>query len=159
MALILTQYMSQMKTMRLIPLGRQIIPGSFFALGRGDGKRLYTINMDGSGLSPVNNDFTTRGRSDWSSDGRLIAGYSGGSWSRQIDLMNSDGSALSALYTEGNAQAPSFSPNSSWVAFTGYIDHMGNDDGCEIYILRLVDHQLRRLTNNNYCDWQPRWGP
>lgn len=73
--------------------------------------------------------------------------------------MNIDGSGLSEIYSGGNVQGPTFSPDGNWVAFTGYIDEMGNNDGCEIYAMRLADKLLRRLTNNNYCDWQPRWGP
>jgi TolB protein len=137
------------------PDGNKIL----FALGQGDNKKLYTINRDGTDLNMVNQSFTTRGRSDWSPDGNTIAGYTGGSWKREIHIMSSNGVGLSDLYTKGNVQAPSFSPDSSWLAFTGYIDKMGDNDGCEIYILRIVDNQLKRLTNNNYCDWQPRWGP
>jgi TolB protein len=137
------------------PNGEKIL----FAMGIGENKHLYTINADGTGLKIVNENFTTRGRSDWSWDGSQIAGYSGGSWQRKIYLMNSDGSNLIEIYSYGNVQAPSFSPNDNWVVFTGYIDNMRNDNGCEIYILRTNGEDLNRLTNNDFCDWQPRWGP
>lgn len=130
-----------------------------FAVRKGDLKKLYTINLDGSGLHQVNSSFTTRGRSDWSRDGGSIAGYTGGPWKRIIDVMNFDGTNLRTVVSKGNAQAPSFSPDSASIVFTGYIDNMGDEDGCEIYILRLVDQELIRLTDNNYCDFQPRWGP
>jgi Tol biopolymer transport system component len=137
------------------PDGEKIL----FALGVGDGKKLHTINPDGSNLQVVSEEFTTRGRSDWSPKGDKIAGYSGGEWQRKVYLMNFDGSGLLQLFGQGNVQAPSFSPDSGWVAFTGYIDKMHNSNGCEIYILRLKDNELNRLTDNDYCDWQPRWGP
>lgn len=137
------------------PNGKKIL----FAMGMGENKQLYTMNTDGTALKIVNENFTTRGRSDWSWGGNLIAGYSGDSWERKIYLMNSDGSNLLELYSSGNVQAPSFSPDDNWVVFTGYIDNMGNDNGCEIYILRTNGEDLNRLTNNNFCDWQPRWGP
>jgi Tol biopolymer transport system component len=130
-----------------------------FALGEADNKRLYSIDVDGTGLDLVNDSLATCGRSDWSPDGSKIAGYSGHAWERRIETMNYDGSGLTVLYSEGNAQAPSFSPDSGWLAFTAYIDNMGNDDGCEIYVFGLLDGQLVRLTKNSYCDWQPRWGP
>jgi hypothetical protein len=130
-----------------------------FAMGSGDNKKLYTVNKSGGGLNIVNENFSTRGRSDWSWMGDMIAGYSGGSWKRKVYLMNSNGSNLIELYSSGNVQAPSFSPNDKWVAFTGYIDKMGNENGCEIYILKIIGEDLTRLTNNDYCDWQPRWGP
>jgi len=136
------------------PDGEKIL----FAMGSEDKKKLYVINKDGSNLKVVNENFATRGRSDWSWGGNLIAGYSGDSWERKIYLMNSDGSNLIELYSSGNVLAPSFSPDDNWVVFTGYIDNMRNDNGCEIYILRTNGEDLRRLTDNAYCDWQPRWG-
>jgi TolB protein len=137
------------------PDGKKIL----FALGVGDNKKLHTIDPDGSNLQIISEEFTTRGRSDWSPDGNKIAGYTGGSWQRKIYLMNSDGSGLLELFSTGNVQAPTFSPDGGWVAFTGYIDSMRNGNGCEIYLLRVKDNELKRLTTNDYCDWQPRWGP
>jgi TolB protein len=40
-----------------------------------------------------------------------------------------------------------------------YRDHPGEGDGCEIYVMRVDGSELHRLTDNDYCDWQPRWGP
>jgi len=137
------------------PNGEKIL----FAMGIGENKHLYTLNQDGTSLTIVNENFSTRGRSDWSWDGSLIAGYSGGSWQRKIFLMKSDGSNLIQLYSSGNVQAPSFSPDDHWLVFTGYIDNMRNDNGCEIYLLRTNGEDLSRLTTNDFCDWQPRWGP
>ena len=137
------------------PDGKRIL----FALGNGEIKKLHTIDVNGTDLQIVSDTFTTRGRSDWSPDGNKAAGYTGESWQRKIYLMNFDGSGLLELFSSGNVQAPSFSPDGGWVAFTGYIDNMGNEDGCEIYIMRLSDNKLERLTNNDQCDWQPRWGP
>ena len=137
------------------PDGQKIL----FARGIQNNKKLYTVNINGTGLKIVNDQFITRGRSDWSPDGTKIAGYTGDSWQRKIYVMNYDGSGLFELLANGNVQAPSFSPDGGWVGFTGYIDNMHNENGCEIYILRLSDKKLQRLTNNDYCDWQPRWGP
>jgi Tol biopolymer transport system component len=64
--------------------------------------------------------------------------------------------ALSPL--GGNSQGPSFSPDGQWITFTSYFDHYGEDNGCEIYIIRTDGADLRRLTDNDYCDYQPRWG-
>jgi Tol biopolymer transport system component len=131
-----------------------------FALGLGDNtKQLYTIASNGTDLQIVSDIFTTRGRSDWSPAGDKISGYTGGAWQREIYLMNTDGTELQQVISNGSPLAPSFSPDSGWIAFTGYLDHFREVDGCEIYILRLSDHTIRRLTNNDYCDYQPRWGP
>ena len=137
------------------PDGKKVL----FAVGRGETKSLHIINMDGSGLQMVNNSFSTRGRSDWSPDGDTIASYSGASWHREIFLMQADGSDLRQISSGGNAQAPSFSPDGNWIVFTGYIDKYGDLDGCELYEMRVDGDEITRLTDNSYCDWQPRWGP
>jgi TolB protein len=138
------------------PDGRQIL----FAMGSSvETKKLYGIQTDGTGLWEVNDVFSTRGRSDWSWSGEWIAGYSGGPWQRRIYLMHSDGSGLTELYSSGNVQAPSFSLDDQWVVFTGYLDRMGDDNGCELYLLGIYSGALRQLTENDFCDWQPRWGP
>ncbi|MCB0120041.1 MAG: PD40 domain-containing protein, partial [Anaerolineales bacterium] len=75
-------------------------------------------------------------------------------------IMNADGSNARMLTpTGGNSQGPSISPDGQWVAFTSYFDHYGEIHGCEIYIMRVDGTDVRRLTDNDYCDYQPRWGP
>ena len=138
------------------PDGNQIL----FASGSGGSVQLFVVNRNGNGLRQVSNLPAIRGRSDWSSDGQWIVTYSGPSWNRELYIMNADGSNVRQLTpTGGNSQGPSFSPDGQWVAFTAYFDHYGDDHGCEIYIIRIDGTDLRRLTNNDYCDYQPRWGP
>ncbi|MBM3125574.1 MAG: hypothetical protein FJZ87_10980 [Chloroflexi bacterium] len=121
--------------------------------------QLYTIHWDGKQLRRVSNLPALRGRSDWSIDGKYIVTYSGAPWKREVYLMNADGTNARVLSPAGgNSQGPSFSPDGQWVAFTAYFDRPGDDHGCEIYILRIDGTDLRRLTDNDYCDYQPRWG-
>jgi len=122
--------------------------------------QLYQIKTDGSELLKISSLPAIRGRSDWSPDGSFIVTYSGQPWDRDVYIMNADGSNSRMLTpTGGNSQGPSISPDGQWVAFTSYFDLYGNDHGCEIYIIRIDGTDLRRLTNNDYCDYQPRWGP
>ncbi len=131
-----------------------------FASDKDGSNQLYTIHLDGSGLTKITNLPKIRGRSDWSPDGQHIVTYAGGPWHRELYIMNADGSNLHQLSPSGgDSQGPSFSPDGRWVAFTAYFDHYGEDNGCEIYIIRIDGSDLRRLTNNDYCDFQPRWGP
>ncbi|HLA88383.1 MAG TPA: hypothetical protein VJL10_10190 [Anaerolineales bacterium] len=139
-----------------------------FASDMEGGIQLFSIRRDGSELKKISSLPAMRGRSDWSPDGQFIVTYSGQSWNRDVYLMNADGSNAHMLSpTGGNSQGPSFSPDSQWVAFTSYFDNYGDDHGCEIYIMRVdgtdpstsSGQALRRLTNNDYCDYQPRWGP
>lgn len=121
--------------------------------------QLYRIKLDGSDLLKISNLPAIRGRSDWSPDGSFIVTYSGQPWNRDVFIMNADGNNAHMLTpTGGNSQGPSISPDGQWVVFTAYFDLYGNDHGCEIYIIRTDGTDLRRLTNNDYCDYQPRWG-
>jgi len=136
------------------PDGSQIL----FASGSLDQPQLYVVNSDGSGRRQLTNQGDLRGRSDWSVSG-LIALYAGTAWHRNIFTMNSNGSGIAQITDGGNSQAPSFSPDGNWIAFTAYFDNMNDAHGCEIYIMRADGSDRQRLTYNNYCDWQPRWGP
>jgi TolB protein len=138
------------------PDGKQIL----FASDRRGSTQLYTVSPNGRNLKAITSLPAIRGRSDWSSDGQLIVTYSGPSWNRELYIMNADGSNVRQLSPSGgNSQGPSFSPDGKWVAFTAYFDNYGDDHGCEIYIIRVDGTDMRRLTNNDYCDYQPRWGP
>jgi TolB protein len=122
--------------------------------------QLYKTDLVGKNLKAVTNLPAIRGRSDWSADGKYIVTYSGPAWNRELFLMNADGTNSHQLTPSGgNSQGPSFSPDGQWVVFTAYFDNYGDDHGCEIYVIRTDGTDLRRLTNNDYCDYQPRWGP
>jgi TolB protein len=136
--------------------GEQIL----YAAGAGDKVQLFIVNRHGRGSRQVTNLPSIRGRSDWSADGQSIVTYSGPAWNREVYILNADGSNARQLTPSGgNSQGPSFSPDGQWVAFTAYFDNYGDDHGCEIYVIRVDGTDLRRLTNNDYCDYQPRWGP
>jgi TolB protein len=138
------------------PDGKYIL----FASDMDGSTQLYTIRADGKQLKKISNLPAIRGRSDWSTDGQYIVTYSGEPWHREVYIMNADGTNARVLSPAGgNSQGPSISPDGNWVAFTAYFDHPGDDHGCEIYIMRIDGSDLRRLTDNDYCDYQPRWGP
>jgi len=138
------------------PDGKQIL----YASGPDGGVQLFVVNRNGNGLHQVSNLPAIRGRSDWSPDGQWIVTYSGPAWHREVYMMKADGSNARQLTPSGgNSQGPSFSPDGKWVTFTAYFDKYGDDHGCEIYVIRTDGTDLRRLTNNDYCDYQPRWGP
>jgi TolB protein len=137
------------------PDGKQIL----FASDMDGSIQLYIVDAKGKGLHRISNLPAMRGRSDWSSQD-LIVTYSGEPWHREVYLMNVDGSNVRQFTpTGGNGQGASFSPDGQWVVFTAYYDHPNDDHGCEIYVMRINGTDLRRLTDNDYCDYQPRWGP
>ncbi|RPJ27960.1 MAG: TIR domain-containing protein [Chloroflexi bacterium] len=136
------------------PDGTQIL----LAMGRGENNKLYIIGFDGHDPQVVNTSIDTRGRSDWSLDG-LLSFDMGGPFQHDVYLMNVDGSNLNKFSDGNNSQGASFSPDGKWIAFTAYTDVANKDQSsCEIYIIRIDGTDLRRLTENGYCDYQPRWG-
>jgi tol-pal system beta propeller repeat protein TolB len=121
--------------------------------------QLFRIGINGKDLHRVSDLPAIVGRSDISPDGQFIVTSSGGSWKHEVYIMTVDGLNARVLSPAGgNSQSPSFSPDGQWIAFTSYYDHPSDENGCEIYILRVDGTDLRRLTNNDYCDYQPRWG-
>jgi Tol biopolymer transport system component len=131
-----------------------------FATNVANKPQLAIINLDGTDFHVITTLPDLRGRSDWSEDGLHIVTYSGKPWERELFLMNADGSDMHQVSPAGgNSQGPSFSPDGQWIAFTAYFDQYRINNGCEIYIMRIDGSTLTRLTKNDYCDWQPRWGP
>ena len=120
-------------------------------------EQLYYMNADGTDIRKVAELNGMRGRSDWALD-LAIATYSGEkeAHDREIVLLELGSEALT--FTDGGDNlSPSFSPDGQWIAFMAYRDHFWESDGCEIYIMRRDGSDIRRLTNNAYCDYQPRW--
>lgn len=137
-----------------------------FASDQQGAVELFAIGADGTGLRQVTQSHAIfgeerriRGRNDWSPDGTTIASYIGQNWDWDLFMVDGQGRNLHLLTTGGDSLAPSFSPNSHWVAYTSYEHNPGVSWACEIYIMRIDGSETRRLTDNSYCDWQPRWGP
>jgi TolB protein len=119
---------------------------------------LFISRANGKGMRQFG-DWVVSGRGDWSADGRWIVTYGGDPGNREIYLLNADGAnALVISPTGGNSREPSFSPDGQWVAFSSSYGNPGDANACEIYIMRVDGSDLRRLTTNDYCDSQPRWG-
>ena len=126
-----------------------------FSSLQGGASAHYIMNADGSDARKIDADVAQiGGRSDWSPDGNWIAFYAGPQRSSQIYLTSVSGNVVYQLTNRGSNLAPSFSPDGNWIVFTSYRN--GEGDG-EIYIMRLDGTDVRRLTTNDYTDWQPRW--
>ena len=121
--------------------------------------QFFVMNADGSNPHQVTDISGLRGRSDWGVNG-LMASYRGQTdqHNREIFFFG-ENTAPYNVTSGGDNLAPSFSPDGNWVTFMSYRDHFWESDGCEIYVMRISDGTTLRLTSNDYCDWQPRWGP
>ena len=126
---------------------------------REDGKAgIYYMNAGGTTIQKIELLNGLDGRPDWSVD-YTIATYSGtkDAHDREIVLLEV-GEDPQTITSGGDNLSPSFSPDGQWITFMSYRDHYWESDGCEIYIMRKDGTDIRRLTDNTYCDYQPRWG-
>jgi TolB protein len=134
--------------------------GQEILFARGTNVQLYILNLYDLSVRRVSNLADLRGRSDWSPDGQQIATYAGPSGDRQIVTFDTAGENVLFLTAISSNLAPNYSPDGGWIAFTSYMGNPGDlVHGCEIYLMRLADLELVRLTQNNFCDFQPNWGP
>ena len=120
--------------------------------------QIYFMNADGSLIHKISELKGLRGRTDWSID-LSFATYAGEKeeHNREIVLLELGGEPK-YLTDGGDNLSPSFSPDGLWLVFMSYRDHFWQADGCELYIMRRDGSDIRRLTDNGYCDYQPRWG-
>lgn len=137
------------------PDGSQIL----FASAVDEQPQLHIIDVEGGEAVQVTNVVGIRGRNDWSPNGLDVATYVGSTWDWDIYLFDLNGENIRQLTDGLSNLAPSFSPDGRWITFMSYRDHPREALGCEIYIMRVDGSELRRLTDNEICDWQPRWGP
>jgi len=135
------------------PDGTQIL----FALGKAENNQFYIMDFDGSEPQLINDTIDSRGRSDWSND--LISFDQGEPYLHNVFLTNTDGSNLHQVTQGNNSQGASLSPDGMWIAFTAYTaDSKESPESCDIFIMRVDGTDIRNLTDNSYCDYQPRWG-
>jgi len=130
-----------------------------FAMGKGENNKLYTVDFNGGESQLLNNDIDTRGRSDWGIGDSIVLDM-GEPFAHEVFFMYADGSQLHQISSGGmNSQGASISPDGKWITFTAYTNVAGQDlNSCEIFIMRLDGSDIRQLTDNTYCDYQPRWG-
>jgi Tol biopolymer transport system component len=97
----------------------------------------------------------------WSPDGRRLAIVLGNASCRserlcrqRLVLWHADQDARETLIRQGSAAAPAWSPDGSSIAFT-----WDRGDGPAVWILRVRDGKLRRLTSGTPADSEPTWSP
>jgi TolB protein len=136
---------------RWSPDGRQIA----FASVQGGYVELFVMEFPGGAARQVTRGVAgIGGRSSWSPDGRWLVFYAGGRGDRDIYLVEvATGKTLRLTYG-GNNTGPCFSPDGQWIVFSS-----SRDGDHEIYVMKIDGTQITQLTDNDYDDWQPSWGP
>lgn len=136
------------------PDGDQIL----FAVGKENTKQLFIMAFDRRDPQLLSDKILTPGRTDWSRQG-LIAYFTGDGWNRQVWTIHPDGTGMTQVTDGGNSQGPSFSPGGRYITYTAYTDVQQQDIfSCEIFVMDLYTAEKWQLTDNDYCDYQPRWG-
>jgi len=131
-------------------------------------QQLFTMNADGSGVTPVPN--ALGGNATWSPDGEWIAFTGpgiGGSGScpgatspMDVWITRPDGSGRTNLTKLGGAEdgEAAWSPDGTTIAFMSARPG-GTCAEREIYLMDTDGTNVRRLTNNGAEDMWPSWAP
>ena len=128
-----------------------------FAVGKDLERQLFIMSLEGGDARLLSEEIITPGRTDWSNQG-LIAYFMGGGWDREVWTIYPDGSGRTQVTRGNNSQGPSFSPDGRYIAYTAYTGVQQQDLlSCEIFIMDLNTGETRQVTDNDYCDYQPRW--
>jgi len=119
----------------------------------GYGSDIFTMYLDGSGLTNVTNgQFVDQAAQPaWSPDGGRIVFTSDREGSFAIHVMNADGSGLTRL-TSGSSDhwSPSWSPDGSRILF---------EKDTEIFVMNADGSEQVNLTNHPDSDGKPSWSP
>jgi Tol biopolymer transport system component len=121
-------------------------------------REIYTVNIDGSGLTNLTSNPAIDQEPAWSPDGMRIAFASnraGDHYSNSIYTMQADGNGVKRLAQNGDS--PAWSPDSKRIAFLSSRDQ-------QIYIVNADGSNLQRLTNspapgNGTAQGAPVWSP
>ena len=121
-------------------------------------RAVYTVNVDGSGVTRLTNSIIGEDKPTWSPDGTKIAFVRGDSIS-DVYVMNADGSGQQRL-TDGQfpVATPSWSPDGSRIAYARAPVFNGNP-AFHIYVMNADGSNVRELTSGSAMDWMPTWSP
>ena len=139
------------------PDGRRIA----FSSNRDGNQDIYAMNADGSEITRLtNNDMEDR-EPAWSPDGRRIAFSSSyGHAHSSIYVMDVDGSNARMAWGGIPGYGPAWSPDGRRIVFTNYPGRGDIETGdTEIYTINADGSGWTQLTDNDYGDYSPSWGP
>ena len=122
---------------------------------QGEGRELYVIGQDGSGLKRLTGDGRLKYSPDWSPDGSRIA-YSSYYNDRLLVFAYDVGTGVSTVLCDAASMndAPAWSPDGGSLAAS-----VSTDDGSELYVMDAAGNHLHRITYNGGVNTSPAWSP
>lgn len=134
--------------------------GRWIAFARGSSKRANIWVMRASGSDQRQLTRSNAGDADpaWSPDGDTVAFSRLRSGWRYLYAVPAAGGEARRLTAHRGAQ-PAFSPDGGWLAFTGRVGNAHDDNGLELFVMRVDGTGIRRLTHNRSADFDPAWRP
>ncbi len=132
------------------PEGNEIV----FFFDRAGTPQLYMMNIDGNNPRRITYDGSYNTSPDWSPSGNRIVFCGRIGKKMQLFTIRSDGTDLVQLTYDGNNEAPSFSPDGRFIAFTS--DREGTKG---IFIMRTNGEGQQRVSPKNLRVFGPAWSP
>ena len=115
--------------------------------------QIYTINVDGSGLTNISRESTIQDTGPlWSPDGTKILYVTTVDDDAEIFVVNSEGTNhLNLTNTIGPDYDPNWSPNGEYICFRAYRDGASS----QIYIMNSDGTSPQNLSNNSAIEIHP----
>jgi Tol biopolymer transport system component len=150
------------------PDGKQIV----FRSGRDHNHEIYLMNADGTDVRRLTKNPATDTMPSFSPDGKRIAFVSARDRDHELYLLDIDpggkpGEPRRITHSPGFDTHPVFSPDGQWLAFTSQRGGLNDEEPLipvfnpqpygEVYVLRLSDGLVVRLTHNKWEDGTPAW--
>jgi Tol biopolymer transport system component len=123
------------------------------AYSAGAPSQVFTVGVHGGAARQITHEPAGAADPDWSHDGRFVAYDVGG---QRIAVAGSDGSGERLITIEMSAIDPSWSPDSSQLAFTGvqYGDD-GRPEDTSLYVTQADGSNYVRIGDGSEPDWSP----
>jgi Tol biopolymer transport system component len=123
------------------------------AYSSGAPSQVFAVPAGGGPAQQITHDPAGAAHPDWSRDGRLVAYDVGGA---RLAVAGADGSGEHFITIEMSAIDPSWSPDSSQLAFTGVqYDDTGNAEDTSLYVTQADGSNYVRIGGGTEPDWSP----
>jgi TolB protein len=126
-----------------------------FCRRQGEGRELYVIAQDGTGLKRLTSDGRLKYSPDWSPDGNRIA-YSSYYEDRLLMFAYDVSTGVSTVLCDAASMndAPAWSPDGGSLAAS-----LSTGDGSELYCMDAAGNHLHQVTYNGGVNTSPVWSP